>query len=85
MRVKKKPRFKSVENAEKRIRLLERRIQDYEQICTRMDRQIALLAKLSATGPAFFNPLEAMAAETLRDEVLTKLKLNPDGSPIASF
>ncbi len=41
------------------------------------------MAKLAATGPAFYYPLEAMAAEQLRDDILrVSCRLNPDGTPI---
>jgi len=85
----KKTRFKSIETAEKRIRLLDWRLKELEDICTRY-RQDAkrereknlLLAKLAAKGPAFFNPIEAMAAEIARDYILAENGINPDGSPI---
>lgn len=38
------------------------------------------LAKLAAKGPAFFNPLEVMAAEGVRDRILKDLGMAPDGS-----
>lgn len=84
---KKKTRFKSVESAEARVRLLEKRMQDYERICARIaadlktqKRLAVLLAKLAATGPAFLNPLEALDAERCRDLILSENGLNPDGS-----
>jgi len=76
----KKTRFKSIENAERRIRLLEQRIRDYEEICTCKTDALRLLAKLAATGPAFFNPLEAAAAEKIRDELLYSMRMRPDGT-----
>lgn len=87
--VKKKTRFKSIETAEKRVLLLERRLKELDDICSRY-RQDArrerdknlLLAKLAAKGPAFFNPIEAMAAEIARDHILAENGINPDGSPI---
>jgi len=86
----KKKRFKTIENAEKRIRLLERRIKDLNSICTRAkgDYQTAkivclMLAKLSADGPAFDNPLDAMAAKQGRDMILFGVGLNPDGTKIS--
>lgn len=76
----KKTRFKSIESAERRIRQLQRRIQDYEAICARKTDELHLLAKLAATGPAFFNPLEAAAAEKIRDALLHRMRMNPDGT-----
>lgn len=62
--------FKTVENAEKRIRVLEERLAWYEQHCRNNDAAILMLAKLSSKAPMFFNPIEAMAAEAVRDTVL---------------
>ncbi len=76
----KKTRFRSIESAERRIRQLQRRIQDYEAICARKTDELHLLAKLAATGPAFFNPLEAAAAEKIRDALLHRMRMNSDGT-----
>jgi hypothetical protein len=38
----------------------------------RLQSERLLLAKLAARTPQFFSPLEAMAAETLRDTILAK-------------
>jgi hypothetical protein len=47
----------------------------------RSERQ--LLALLAADGPAFYNPLEAMAAQTVRDRVLAvECRRRPNGDPI---
>lgn len=35
-----------------------------------LSARLVLLAKLAAKTPQFFNPMEAWAAETLRDEIL---------------
>ncbi len=37
-------------------------------------RCVRLLAKLSATVPMFFNPLEAIEAVRIRDQVLASMK-----------
>lgn len=84
MKTKRKPRFKSVEAAERRVRLLEKRRDEYEEICQRYERQLIALAKLAATGPAFYNPLEVAAVEELRDRLLRSIRLNPDGSIIST-
>lgn len=75
----KKTRFKTLENAERRVRLLERRLQEYEDICRMKNAELDLLAKLAAAGPAFFNPLEAAAAELTRNTRLRMLGMYPDG------
>lgn len=84
---KKKPRFKNLETAEARIRLLEKRFKELEDICTRIKQEAKtekeknlLLAKLAAKGPAFFSPIEAATAETVRDHILQEHGMNPDGS-----
>lgn len=41
--------------------------------------ELDLLAKLAAAGPAFFNPLEAAAAELTRNTRLRMLDMYPDG------
>jgi hypothetical protein len=87
MQLKKKPRFKSVENAEKRIRLLEKQLKELDAICSRYKRDYQTaqsvclsLAKLAADGPCFFNPLDIATAKEGRDMILRSAGLNPDGS-----
>lgn len=80
-------KFKSLDGAVRRVRELERQVANdrrvYEDIISRRSNEIVALAKLAATGPAFFNPLEAFAAEAIRDRILrTCCKLKPDGSPL---
>lgn len=76
-----KYRYKSVENAVRRIRELEQQIKELEDIATRYQNETVVLAKLAATGPAYFNLLEAMAAQRIRDRILRdKCGLNPDGT-----
>lgn len=64
-----KPRFKTIENAEKRIRLLERRIQQYESICNRMEREKEMLAMLAARAPSFSDASAEAEAKRLLSEV----------------
>lgn len=72
---------KSLASAQRRVRELNRLIEDYRQVVDRFHRERVLLAKLAAKGPAFFNPLEAAAAESVRDEILRRdCRMNPDGS-----
>jgi hypothetical protein len=64
----------NIEYAVKRIRQLKQPIKELED-------ETVVLAKLAATGRAFFNPLEAFAAESIRDRILRdKCRLNPDGT-----
>lgn len=74
---------KTLSGATRRVRQLERIVQEYEMILGRMQTEQKLLAKLAATGPAFHNPLHIAEAVTVRDRVLKEsCRLNPDGSPI---
>jgi len=65
-----KTRFKTIENAEKRIRLLERRLADYERICIRMDTEKEMLAMLAARAPAFSDASAEAEATRLLNDVL---------------
>lgn len=87
MATKKKHRFKNQDTAEARVRLLEKRFKQLEDICTRIKLEARIekarnlmLAKLAAKGPAFFNPLEAAAAEDIRNHILKEHGMRPDGS-----
>lgn len=62
-------RFKTIENAEKRIRLLERTIRKYEDICNRMEREKEMLAMLAARAPAFSDASAEAEAKRLLSEV----------------
>lgn len=75
-----KHNFKSIDGAVRKIRTLEKAIVQYQRICDRLEFEKRQLAKLAATGPVFFNPLDAIAAEKLRDETLARIGLNPDGT-----
>ena len=61
------------------MRILEKRLQEYEDICRRKNTELDLLAKLAAKGPAFFNVLEAATAELIRNTRLRMLGMHPDG------
>jgi hypothetical protein len=78
---------KSITGAQARVRQLEKIRAWYEDQCTelklsikRLNQEADILAKLAAKGPCSFNPLEAFAAEELRDRRLAAMDLNPDGS-----
>jgi hypothetical protein len=43
-------------------------------------RKAVALAKLAANGPAFFNPLEAFAAQDIRNCILRENGMNHDGT-----
>lgn len=59
---------------------LEAAHQDYSAIQARQYRERILLAKLAADSPQFLNPLDAMAATTLRDGILAEMKFNPEAN-----
>lgn len=71
---------KSLTGAQRRVRELQQQIVALNNLLNQWNRDRIALAKLAATGPAFFNPLEAIAAEQIRDAILAKLKMNPDGT-----
>jgi len=76
---------RSLKGAQNEVRRLRKCVLDLIHENMRLARDRRTLAKLAAEGPAFFNPLEAMAAEKIRDEILLReCRLNFDGSPIAS-
>jgi hypothetical protein len=84
---KQKQRFKSIESAERRIRLLEKRFAELDGICDQYVAELkaqkkvsVALAKLASKGPAFSNPLDAWEAEQCRDLILSQCGLNPDGT-----
>jgi hypothetical protein len=65
-----KHRFKSVDGAVRRIRQLEKAIKERDALLERWSHERTILAKLSAKTPQFYNPLEVVYAEQLRDEIL---------------
>lgn len=78
---------KSIAGAQRRVRELEKHIVNLDSIIGYwIDREkncanlCKILARLAARGPAFFNPLEAMAAENVRDGILREMGMNPDGT-----
>jgi hypothetical protein len=74
---------KTLSGAQALVRSLMKQRRKDNELIYRLTQELKLLAKLAAKGPAFFNPLEAMAAEQLRDRVLRQFcRLNPDGTPI---
>ena len=77
MKTKYKPR--SLNGAAHKVANLESQIAELNSILNRWKAERIALAKLAAKGPAFFNPLEAMAAEKVRDTILDQLGMRPDG------
>lgn len=82
--MKRKPyKAKSLAGAQARVRQLLKLQEEAVQLLDRFANERDLLAKLAATGPAFYNPLHAAAASKIRDEILSqRFNMNPDGSPI---
>lgn len=71
---------KSLAGAQRRVRALLKQRAHLISLLERYVSERKALAKLAAKGPAFSNPLEAFAAEKVRDAVLNELGMNPDGS-----
>lgn len=80
MRRQKVYKAKSLKGAERKVRDLHKLLQQCNEVIERFDKERTLLAKLAATGPAFFNPLEAMAAQNVRDRILAQEGMNSDGT-----
>jgi hypothetical protein len=49
-------------------------------LLTKYDFDSQVLAKLAADGPAFDTPFQVSAAKLLRNTVLARIGLNPDGT-----
>jgi hypothetical protein len=64
---------RSLTGAQARVRMLEKQRDQAHYECQQ-------LAKLAATGPTFFNPMDVWNAEAIRDRILLACGLNPDGS-----
>ncbi len=80
--VKKKHRFKSIDGAVRRVRELEKQLLEMRLLADKCYGESTILARLAATGAAFYNPLEAACAESIRDRILReRCRMNPDGSP----
>lgn len=82
-----KHRFKTIEGAVRRVRQLEKIVDLYVRadaalLCERKAtaKKLEMLARLSADGPAFMNPLTVYEAKSIRNEILAKHGMNPDGS-----
>jgi hypothetical protein len=58
------------EKISRKITRLEREIGETLQTIRQLRRERLVLAKLAAKKPQFFDPLEALAAEALRDQIL---------------
>lgn len=71
---------KTLSGAQRRVRELMKQREALNDLIEQLVRERHMLAKLAAKGPAFFNPLEVMEAEQLRDAVLDRLGMNPDGT-----
>jgi len=82
MSIKYKPR--TLSGAAKRVAQLQTQRDERESLLKQWSSDRIALAKLAATGPAFVNPLEAIAAVKLRDQILMKAGMNPDGTFLQS-
>lgn len=82
--MKPKPyKAKSLAGAQAYARMLLKQQAKTQALLGKFAEDRRTLAKLAATGPAFYNPLDVWAAQKLRDEVLEReCGLKPDGSPL---
>lgn len=83
MEAKKRKPYKprSLKGAEVYVRNLRSQLDDMNRYLVREQHTSRLLARLSATGPAFNNLLVALEARSRRDQILAELGMNPDGTP----
>lgn len=77
---------KSLSGAQRRVRELLKQRKELMADLQRLDQHLnnflkerIMLAKLAAKGPAFDNPLVAFEAEQIRDDILRRVGLAPDG------
>lgn len=88
---KRKPyKAKSIEGAQRKVRSLQRDIEQWRALVGDLERYLVreqhtsrLLARMAAEGPAFDNPLVAMEAKNRRDQKLAELGMKPDGTVLA--
>lgn len=80
MTLRKPYQAKSINGAQRRVRQLQKQLDECHRLLGQFAKERLLLAKLAATGPAFFNPLEAFAAEDVRDKILAQNGMNSDGT-----
>lgn len=71
---------KTLTGAQAEVRRLRKQLAETEEMLELLWNDRRMLAMLAAEGPAFFNPLKAMAAKKVRDRVLASMNMNPDGS-----
>jgi hypothetical protein len=62
------------------VRLLLKQREEWNATLGRYMREVNLLSKLAAKGPAFSSLIEAAAAEKLRDRILREMNMNPDAT-----
>jgi hypothetical protein len=72
----------SLRSAERMVRSLRKTLRIECEGHAKCKRELQLMAKLAATGPAFYNPLHVVAAQEIRDRILREIGLKPDGSPL---
>jgi len=70
---------KSLAGAQRRVRELMRQIEEWKKIVERFDAERKVLAMLAAEGPCFSNPLIVAQAKQTRNEILSRMNMNPDG------
>ncbi len=63
---------KSLSGAQSRVRQLSKQVAERDQLLERWSYERRMLAKLAAETPQFFNPLVAMEAKQIRDEILSR-------------
>jgi hypothetical protein len=71
---------RSLAAAQRRVRMLEKRMDERLELIEQYAHERKLLALLAADGPGFSNPIHAANAIAIRDQILASMRMNPDGS-----
>ena len=62
----------SLKSAEREVRMLRKQRTESLALLERYAKERVVLAKLAALSPQFYNPLDVVFAEKLRDSILEK-------------
>lgn len=71
---------RTITGAQRRVRQLENQVALWRKMHEVAAQERDACALLAAEGPAFKNPLRIIEAKKIRDRVLWRMGLNPDGS-----
>ncbi len=70
---------KTLSGAQTMVRMLLKQRDERHALLENYAHKLTLLARLAADGPAFDNPLTIYDAKVIRDEILRRMNMGPDG------